>query len=412
MVDYRSLSDSDADRELFHNFVNYAFRPQEGPPAFDPDEEDDEEWALWDNRVVYGDDDEPRCVCRHYWFETTLRGVPVEMPGLSAVASPPEHRRDGNVRRMLRASLEEYDEREAPICALWPFQYSFYHKYGWDTCNHRSELSFDPEVLEPVLDGQDAGGTFRQLDADDWEAVDAVYQEMTADEDLGVDRTEDWWRHRRFEGWDDDPFVYGWERDGELRGYVFYEFESGDDGRTMATWELGHVDHEAFLACLQFCYNHDSQVSEVTLHRGVDPLFLDLVEDTYDVEITQKPGPMVRVVDVVRALETIPYAESVETTLTFDVSDPLADWNDGRFELSVEDGTGVCERLDSQDMDTESGPQPDVNLDIAALSQLVVGYHEFDRLALSANVEPRNDDARADLAALFPPQETFLRDFF
>ncbi|WP_435317980.1 GNAT family N-acetyltransferase [Haloarchaeobius sp. TZWSO28] len=396
MPDYRPLLPDD--REVFHAYTSYAFRPHQEPDEFDPEAD---HWTLGADRALY-DGDDVLCVCRHYWFETTWRGVDIEMPGLSAVASPPEYRRDGNVRQMLLDSLKEYRERGAPLSALWPFKYSFYRKYGWDTTNHRGELEFDPEVLADVVADVGDEGRFRKLDGDDWEAVDAVYRELTAGEDLSIDRTEDWWRHHWFEGWDSDPYVYGWEHDGEVAGYVNYKIESDDGDKTFAGWELGAVDHEAFLHCLRFIYSHDSQVSSVTLHTGPDPVFLDLVDDPQNVTVRRKTGPMVRVVDVVDALETIPYPSGIETSLVFDVEDPLADWNDGRFELVVEDGTGTC---------TSTDAAPDVTLDIAALSQLVIGYRPLSRLVKTAGIDA-DRPVREDLAALFPPRTVFCRDSF
>ncbi|WP_267644211.1 GNAT family N-acetyltransferase [Haloarchaeobius amylolyticus] len=396
MPDYRPLSEED--RETFHAYTSYAFRPHEEPDEFDPEED---HWDLGANRAIY-DGDEPLAVCRHYWFETTWRGVDIELPGLSAVASPPEHRHGGNVRQLLLDSLQEYRERGDPLSALWPFKYAFYHKYGWDTTNHRGELEFDPAVLEPIVADLDDEGSFRRLDGGDWEAVDAVHRELTAGEDFAIRRSEGWWRHRWFEGWDQDPYVYGWERDGEIAGYVNYKVEDGDDGRTFAAWELGAVDHEAYLHCLRFIYSHDSQVSTVTLHTGTDALLLDLVDDPQNVTVTEKTGPMVRVVDVVDALETMPYPSELETGLVLAVEDSLADWNDDRFELTVEDGEGTC---------TPTDASPDVTLDIAALSQLVIGYAPLSRLLKTADIEA-DEHVREDLAALFPPRNVFLRDFF
>ncbi|WP_435345641.1 GNAT family N-acetyltransferase [Haloarchaeobius sp. HRN-SO-5] len=410
MVDYRPLTDDEA--ATFHEFVSYAFRPQAGPEGleYDPEEDDSERNRLGARRGVF-DGDEPLAVCQHYWFETTLRGETVEMPGLSAVASPPEHRRGGNVRRMLAASLEEYRDRDAPICALWPFEYGFYRQYGWDTCNRWTRLSCSPETLSFAAeaadeagerrtgDREDAAGRWRRLDADDWDRVDAVYRAEFAATDLAVHRDEDWWRYRRFEGWEDDPFVYGWFVGDELRAYIVYEVEDGDDGRELQVWESGALDFEAYLRCLDFCHDHDSQVGSVTLHEDADPLLLDVADAPDDVEAELETGPMVRVVDVVDALEAVPYPGVDEARVVLDVSDPMADWNDGRFELAVADGRATCGPTDAD---------PDVTLDVAALSQLVVGYRPVSHLQRTGRI----DGGAGTLSALFPPREPLLWDFF
>jgi len=47
--------------------------------------------------------------------------------------------------------------------------------------------------------------------------------------DLTMDWTEEWWRERALQGWKTDPFVYGWERDGDLRGICAYSFDDDAD---------------------------------------------------------------------------------------------------------------------------------------------------------------------------------------
>lgn len=405
MTEYRPLTDDE--EATFHEFVTYAFRPQAGPEGMEYDpEEVDERGRLGEKRGVF-DDGEPLAVCQHYWFETTLRGATVEMPGLSAVASPPEHRRSGNVRRMLEASVEEYRDREAPICALWPFDYGFYRQYGWETANKWTELSCPPDALSfaseaaaETAERAERGGDeyhWRRLDADDWAAVDSVYRAHTEGVDLALHRDEDWWRHRRFTGWDDDPFVYGWGSDEELRAYVFYEF---DEGRELRVQEYGARDHEAFLRCLAFCRDHDSQVETMTFRDEPEPLLFDRTGSPEEVDATLRTGPMVRVVDVVDALETVTYPADGSVVLSVD--DPLAEWNDGRFRLDVTDGSVTVHRTDAD---------PDVELDVGALSQLLVGYAPAERLTRTTELLADGETVRT-LTRLFPPTDVAIYDGF
>ncbi|WP_256299177.1 GNAT family N-acetyltransferase [Haloarchaeobius salinus] len=411
MTTYRPLTDDEA--ATFHEFVTYAFRPQAGPGAmeYDPDEQHERD-RLGAKRGVFDDDGDPLAVCRHFWFETTLRGATVEMPGLSAVASPPEHRRGGNVRRMLEGSVQEYHDREAPICALWPFEYGFYRQYGWETANRYVDIACPPETLEFAAEAADAeaertgretgDARWRRLDGDDWAAVDAVYRADTAGMDLTVHRDEDWWRYRRFTGWEDDPFVYGWGTEDELRAYVIYEVSEGDDGRELDVWEHRARDHEAYLRILAFCRDHDSQVSTVTLHEQPDTVLPDLVEDRGEVETELQGGPMVRIVDVADALETVGY--DADGVVTLAVDDGLAPWNDGVFRLDVTDGVGTVHRVDD-------GADVDAGLDIGALSQMLAGYAPADRLAKTTDLRA-DDETLGTLDRLFPENDAAILDFF
>jgi predicted acetyltransferase len=383
------------------------------------------------------------------------------VPGLSAVATPPHHRRRGLVRYLLAESLSEYRERESGFCALWPFDYPFYRRFGWGLCSRRGRTTGEPEALAGISPGENGASNgeeyrFVECSGDEWAALDEVYR-ATNSGDLTMDRTEAWWRKRVLTGWEEDPYVAGVEREGELVGYLVYDVEETGsesagpiDDRRMVVREHGFADSEAYRAVLEFCRLHDSQVDEIELRGPPEALLGDLVRDPREVEIAIEPGPMVRIVDVSRALSALSYPAGVEADLAIDVTDGFADWNDGRFRLSIADEIGVCEPIDADvdadtDVDVGSGADgnggkandnsgadvgggadvdggadddggrrddADLTASIAALSQVVVGYLSVERAETAGGFEVASPDARATLAATFPPREPFLREFF
>lgn len=429
MPEYRPVPEADLDE--FRRLLTYAFRPTE---RYDPDADDEVPSPArpGDRRGIY-EGDELRCTGKHHWFTLDIRGEPHPVGGLSAVSTPPQNRRQGLVRRLLAESLAEYRERDHPFSALWPFDHAFYRTYGWATASRYAETTVAPDALS-VLDDTGAGtpttgsrsgpraddaGRFRELSADDWEAMDAVYRAAN-DRGLTMYRTEEWWRRRVLSWWDADPYAYGWERDGDLRGYLVYDVEEGDDGegRRMTVREACAVDHEARLELLRFCRYHDSQVESVELYGPVDPSLQDLVADPRSVDLRVKPGPMCRIVDVPRALEALSYPEAAAGAVRIRVADDLAEWNDATFEVRVEGGRATCER---------TGAEPTVRTDVGTLSQVAVGYlsvaeaRRYGELTVETGTEAETgtgtgagtgDDADETLASLFPSRETFLREGF
>ncbi|WP_247000429.1 GNAT family N-acetyltransferase [Halosolutus gelatinilyticus] len=402
MVEYRPVPD--ATQAIFHEYVGYAFNPEDGPPEYDPDDVPDV-MKLGGARGLYGDDAppdaDPLCVCRHYWFDTQVRGAVHPTPGLSMVASPPEHRRDGHVRRMLAASLEEYRERGARFSVLWPFRYRFYRRYGWDTCNQRATYECDPEALSFAANAIGDAGAYRKIETDDYERLVPVYESHAADYALSIDRDADWWRHRIFFGWEKDPFGYAWERDDEVRGYLLYDIDGDWSDRTMRVRELAFVDREAYLALLAFCYNHDSQVSTVKLGAPADSSLLDLAPDPDEIDREVETGPMVRIVDVADALASLSYPE-IDARVTIAVEDEFVDWNDGVFALDAADGAATCRRADAD---------PDARIDVAALAQLAVGYRSAPALEWAGRLDA-DAETTAALDRLFPETPVYLRDGF
>ncbi|QSW98596.1 GNAT family N-acetyltransferase [Haloterrigena alkaliphila] len=418
MVDYRPIPD---ERDVFHEYRSYAFRPEEGVPEYDPEEHETPRATLGSRRGLYAtegaDDEEPRCVCRHYWLESRVRGDVHRTAGLASVATPPEYRRRGHVRQLLARSLGEYRDHDVRFSVLWPFRYRFYRQYGWDTANRIVTHECEPSVLSFATGALDASGTGTgtetertiapQLEADEYERLESAYAAHADRYGLALERDADWWRHRVFGGGDRDPFVYAVERDGRIEGYLVYAMDGGMGDRTMGVSELVFTDREALLALLAFCYRHESQVQRVRFRIPADVPLRDLARDPDEIETTISDGPMVRIVDLAATLSALSYPER-DATLTIGVEDPLVDWNEGTFALEVADGTASCERTrgspDSDDVD--------VSLEIGALSQLVVGCRSARALERTGCLEAAESTVLEDLSALFPETEVYLGEFF
>ena len=428
-MEYRPFPDERADE--FRAFMRYAFSPEQGP--YDPEAEKDDREYLADYRGLF-DGDDPVAVCGHHDFTLRLRGADRDVAGLSAVASPPEHRRRGHVERLLRESLAEYRSDGVRFSVLWPFEYAFYRRYGWATVSRYRRVEAPPEqfaFVDDIGDSSDGGdhgdvddagdvgdagdgaaggepaGQFRRLDADDHAAAAAVLSATADRTDFTMARTEDWWRERTLRGWKTDPFVYGWERDGELRALWSYAFEERDDadgGTVMVVSDAAVADPSAWDHVFRFCRNHDSQVEAVRLRLPDDRSVLDRVADPRAVTEEIRTGPMFRLVDVASALEALDPDPAIEAGFTLAVDDPLAEWHDRLLRVTVGDGTVD---VIHEDPDTS----PDVTAGVGALSQLYAGYRTVDELRAHADLAVE-DAVTADLRDLLPPRRTDLREGF
>lgn len=404
-MDFRPLPDAHDD--AWRRLLSYAFGPESGPELDDDDRPDrPEEYhrrGLYDVPADAPDDELDESdlvtVCARYDFTARVRGGFHPVAGLSAVASPPESRRQGHVAAMLDAYHEECREDGFGIAALWPFEYGFYRRFGYEKACDYAEITVAPEDLGDVAD--DPVGRFRRLDADDWAAVDAVHDQW-ATESFGLKRTESWWRTRAFQGWEKDPYVYGWtDDDGDLRGYLFYKIEEDGDDKRLDAWELAFADETARGQLYRFLRDHDSQVESVRLFGQVDTSLLDRLSDPRAVDMEVKPGPMIRLLDVGEALSAFEYDATGGVTVA--VEDDHLACNDGVFDLTVADD-GVTY--------LESDAEPDVRCDVATFSQLAFGVHDAATLERYGRLDVERDAARDTLDALFPSTDVFLREGF
>jgi predicted acetyltransferase len=392
-MDYRPLDPDDA---RFLRFVHDAFSPQSGPDLPDSDELPENIFAP---RGLF-DGEELVTVCAHYPLQMNLRGVTEPVTAISAVATPPEFRRRGHVRRILTDLAEEGRGEGIGFSALWPFKYAFYRKLGWVAGSRFHTYELPPAQLRG-LDIEPAG-QWERAEADDWAALQAVTRAHTGDRTLYVERTEEWWRHDVFESWGTDPYVFLWRDDaGEPSAYVVYRVSKIGEGRDreLSALDVAARDHAATEQVLDFLGNHDSQVVSVEFHLPDDIDLLDRVEDPRAVTYRVKPGPMVRVEDPT-AIARLPLGP-VSDRLVFAVEDPLG-VAAGTYALTVDDGRATCEPSDEA---------PDLTIEVGALSQLVVGYRRATDLVRAGDLDASTDLA-ARLDALFPPERTYLREGF
>lgn len=380
-MDYRPVDDDD----VFHEFVGYAFAPERGP---DRELDEDGPDPPWQRRGLYLEGDEtPVSVASYFELDARLRNVTVPTAGISTVATPPEHRRQGYVRALLTEMLRETRAEGLPFTALWPFEHPFYRKLGWGTAHRLYRVEGQPDAFRAAARD---GGQWHRADADDWARLDAVH--ATNAHELAVDRTEDWWRETIFQSWDGERYAYYHETDGSPDAYVVYTVK--DDGPTLnvlradarsGAW--GHV--------WRFLADHDSQMETVTLFLR-DAAILDAVDDPADLEVELKAGGMVRPADVPGTLSALRYPADAD--LTIEVEDPLG-VTGGTFAVRVVDGTA--------DVTAAPGATPDATLSIGTLGQLVVGYRPVGAL-----IPEMPADARESLATLFPRSDPFLGEWF
>jgi predicted acetyltransferase len=406
-MDYREIEPPD---ERVTEMVKYAFNAESGP--FDPDEfdPDDSPAPVGGMRGLFDDADDLAAVCNHYWFDVDVRGRSLSAPGLSMVASPPERRRGGNVRRLLAESLEEYHERGDPLSLLWPFSAPFYGQYGWATTNRFVVHEVDPGEFAFASSSDAAAAVdFERVTADDWADLHAVDRE-TWTHTLALDRSEDFWRHRVFESWGTDPFAYVGYRDDDPVAYLTYTVETEDGDRNLSVSYFGAVDHDALLAMLAFCHVHDAQVDAVRLKAPVEFELEYLLDDPGSADTDLRAGPMARVVDAVDALEAVP-VEPVDEDVVLAVADPLVDWHDDPVALSVSGGDPTAERA--------PGATPDLALGAGDLAQVLLGSRTASDLARTGDVRRPDGDpidpgapAVAALDAAYPESDACMLQFF
>ena len=316
----------------------------------------------WDSRwAAFEDDDQTMMAtfCVIPW-RANFDGREVVMGGIGGVATLPQYRRGGAIRRCFEAALPDMYARGMTLSYLYPFSNAFYRRFGY-------ELACDEacwRVKLSLLPALDAPGRWAMLEKG---------ADLTADI-----RAIDAARNRRYNcavfagdteyGWTgEDPFVTRnytfvyYEGDAPL-SYVTIQARPREDLRCL---RLGFNDRRGLMGVLALLKRYAADHGYALLPMPAD-IDLQGILPEYSlggVERTIVQRGMARVVNVERALALAKMRGT--GTLRVRVSDGQIPGNDGTFEVSFAPGTenGV-RRTDAA---------ADVELTIQDFSRLIVG---------------------------------------
>lgn len=303
-------------------------------------------------------------------FELHLDGRRIGMGGIASVASPPESRRGGNVARLLAGCLRESREQGLPLSGLYPFDQTFYRRYGWEVASAYLEHKVGVEVMAPL---RSAGGAVTRFHPgeEDWRELAVLYERwVKGRRGYMVRATEGFWKAWVNPPWRKDALrwhlaVWRPEPGGDPEGYVYYRFDQEDGKPLLRAKELIALTPPAFEGLFGFLAQHDSAVAHVRIRTHRDFPLWHYFQNTNKVESRLVSGPMLRIVDLKSALEQRPWPASLNGSLVLGMVDEVAPWNAGAWRVSFEAGSARADRV--------SGQQEDVSGTIQAWSQIYGG---------------------------------------
>jgi predicted acetyltransferase len=323
-------------------------------------------------------------------------GQRVPTAAVTMVGVQPTHRRRGINTRMMSAILQQAEERNEPLAALFASEGAIYGRFGYGLAAFLGELEAESARMAFVR-GYEPHGHVELVSLEDaMKIVGDVYD--AALRPGGVERSDAMRDHRfALVGEDKDkPWMYAIHRaeDGAADAYAVYTMKhewprSVPSGKVevyecMASTAAGYADIWRFL------FDIDLVATVEAWNRPVDDPLLLLVREPRRLRFGLADGLWVRLVDIPRALEARAYSR--DGRIVIEVADPFRPRNDGRYELIVEDGAGRCAR---------TSDEPDLVGSVNVLGSAYLGGVSFGQLALASQVEERRDGSVRLADAMF-----------
>lgn len=333
-------------------------------------------------------------------FQTCFDGHLCGMSGIGGVATLPELRGKGYIRRLFEGCMEEMYERGDVFSFLYPFSHPYYRKFGYELNMLKrhwvipvSALSVFPFTGKMKLwtPGQDSCSIRR------------LYRYYSEDKNLTVLRDETRWKQiLEKDPYKDNKFLYIWsDTDNEARGYVYYGIQQEQEQRkNIEVYELIYHDQVSLRSILGFLSALSHQVEKL-IWKG--PEYLDLLPyfpEPHSLKQEIVLSGMNRVVHVQKALSLLRVPKG-SGSVKLSVTDEFFPRNTGIYEFAWDrGGSEVC----------AAGGTADFECDVQAFSQLVTGFADLTAL-ISAGRAAGYGNLDAALR-LLRRKKLYINDYF
>jgi predicted acetyltransferase len=321
-------------------------------------------------------------------------GARVPTAGVTMVGVHPTHRRRGINTMMMRALLDQAADRGEPLAALFASEGAIYGRFGYGLAAYLAEFQAESARMQFVR-GYEPRGRVELIPKEEaMPIVSRIYD--AALRPGGVERN-DALRDHRFAtvGEDKDKswfYAVHLDEDGQADAYAVYtmkhEWPRSIPSGTIEVTESMATTASGYAGIWRFLFDIDLVSTVEAWGRPADESLLLLVREPRRLRFSVFDGLWVRLVDVAAALAARPYR--ADGRIVFEVSDPFRPENDGRYDLTVEEGVGRCGRTDAD---------PDLVGSVNVLGGTYLGGSSFHRLAEAGQVEERTGGSlgRADV---------------
>lgn len=367
-------------------------RTMGGPFAFDLPEDDEKRQEMVERFGSVFETGRTRCAFEAgamvgtlgaFGLAMTVPGGAVDCAGTTMVTMSATHRRQGHLRRMMRAHLDDSRERGDAIAALWASDSAIYGRFGYGLASVEIRREIDPDHVRFHRLAPE-GDTVGFVSAKDAAGIlPDVYARVLPARPGMFARSDEWWKHRRLR---DTPegrrgataYRYAVSRDGEgtPTGYAQY--------RVKTDWDL-HGEHEvrvnellatsasAEAGLWRVVLGHDL-ASKVQVVTPPDGALVDLLEGPRRAAGRVVDGLWVRLLDIPAAFAARRYSEPGRVIVA--VRDPI-DGSVGTFRIESDGDAGEA---------TPTRDAPQIEIDTEDLGSAYLGRSRLRRLAAAGRL--------------------------
>ena len=309
-------------------------------------------------------------------YQTRIGDNWLPLSGVGGVATLPEYRHLGVIRRVFSKVLPMMYEHGIALSGLYPFSHAFYRKFGYETFGGQNITNVGLEQLHGFKHPDEV----RMIDdSRDMLSARAIYERFAQIRDLSMRRHFDSQWNKIMGGDAYKERVYKYlllrRKGDELEPCAYIVFSPDDSNggnRIAAAREAAYVDGDAFHRLLGFMSTFFPHYRRLRIALPGDIDLGAICPDPYDVRTEMNYGYMLRAVNARVMLESQPLSPALRAlaevrplTFSLALTDEMIPQNTGRYDVTIT-GEGIkCAQSEYGDAD--------MSMNINTFSQLTTG---------------------------------------
>jgi len=328
----------------------------------------------------------------------TVHGENYDMGGIGFVATYPEYRQRGIIKKLMTASLKEMRQHGQTISVLAPFSVSFYRYFGWELFVDKLQYAI-PHAQFPDFGKQldvVERMSFEWPDTTLFEAIQKFHNEHASVTNGSMLRDAAWWK--RIERRSPDSHFAACFLANDIAGYMRYTIQNG----IFTIHDLITDNPTAEQALWRFVTSHAASVHTIEGITANDRHFgFDFPNPQFPKKVVQ--DIMVRIVDAFTFMQRYPWAE-LQQTLYVRLEDHFCPWNEHIFMINKDGHVSIIEA-------NSVSAKHMLTLPINLFSAMMVGYLTVKDAITFGNQELADEAVSLWNKAIPAKQPTFYEYF-
>lgn len=323
----------------------------------------------------------------------TIGDINMSMGGIGFVATYPEYRNRGIVKKLMIEALQTMRKNKQAISILAPFSVPFYRHFGWEIFNDVLEFEITSQQFPRLSKSLDdvVRMTFDNIDDLFFEQVKQFHNEFAEKTNGLMKRSDMWWN--RIISRQPKSVIMAVYNDDVITGYMRYEIIGTD----FIMEDFYTEDYETEQAIWRFIVAHQASV---TMIKGSTKVQRKLAVTFNEPQISRvmKQKTMLRIVDIELFVNQLNL--NIADEIFLNIIDAFAPWNEGLFVINS-DGMSKVEYTKHEIL----------HIEINWLAPLFAGYLTIDDLCY-LKIISISHELYMRLKAVFSSEPLFFNEYF